>query len=129
VSHPNAELLQRAFAAFGRDALTVARTLADDIVWRVPGDTVMSGEYRGRDAVLQFLRQTLVQSDGTYRTELQYAVADDDRAVAVYRARGEREGRSLDIDQALFCVIRDGQIADVTAIPFDLHAFEAFWAA
>ena len=129
MSHPNAELLQRAFAAFGRDALTVARTLADDIVWRVPGDTVMSGEYRGRDAVLQFLRQTLVQSDGTYRTELQYAVADDDRAVAVYRARGEREGRSLDIDQALFCVIRDGQIADVTAIPFDLHAFEAFWAA
>jgi hypothetical protein len=128
VTHPNAELLQRAFAAFGRDALTVARTLADDIVWRVPGDTVMSGEYRGRDAVLQFLRQTLVQSDGTYRTELQYAVADDDRAVAVYRARGERKGRSLDIDQALFCVIRDGQIADVTAIPFDLHAFEAFWA-
>lgn len=128
MTHPNAELLQRAFAAFGRDALTVARTLADDIVWRVPGDTVMSGEYRGRDAVLQFLRQTLVQSDGTYRTELQYAVADDDRAVAVYRARGEREGRSLDIDQALFCVIRDGQIADVTAIPFDLHAFEAFWA-
>ena len=128
MTHPNAELLQRAFAAFGRDALTVARTLADDIVWRVPGDTVMSGEYRGRDAVLQFLRQTLVQSDGTYRTELQYAVADDDRAVAVYRARGERKGRSLDIDQALFCVIRGGQIADVTAIPFDLHAFEAFWA-
>jgi ketosteroid isomerase-like protein len=128
VTHPNAELLQRAFAAFGRDALTVARTLADDIVWRVPGDTVMSGEYRGRDAVLQFLRQTVVQSDGTYRTELQYAVADDDRAVAVYRARGEREGRTLDIHQALFCVIRDGQIADVTAIPFDLHAFEAFWA-
>lgn len=128
MTHPNAELLQRAFAAFGRDALVVARTLADDIVWRVPGDTVMSGEYRGRDAVLQFLRQTVVQSDGTYRTELQYAVADDDRAVAVYRARGEREGRTLDIDQALFCVIRDGQIADVTAIPFDLHAFEAFWA-
>lgn len=128
MTHPNAELLQRAFAAFGRDALTVARTLADDIVWRVPGDTVMSGEYRGRDAVLQFLRQTVVQSDGTYRTELQYAVADDDHAVAVYRARGERDGRTLDIDQALFCVIRDGQIADVTAIPFDLHAFEAFWA-
>jgi ketosteroid isomerase-like protein len=128
VTHPNAELLRRAFAAFGRDALVVARSLADDIVWRVPGTNAMSGEYDGRDAVLQFLRQTLVLSGGTYRTELQYVVVDDDRAVAVYRARGEREGRTLDIDQALFCVIRDGKIADVTAVPFDYPVFDAFWA-
>jgi hypothetical protein len=125
--HSNAELLERAFAAFGRDALAVARTLAEDVVWRVPGDTVMSGEYRGRDDVLRFLRQTRVQSDNTYRTELRYVVADDDRAVAVYRACGERKGRSLDIEQALFCVIRDGQIADVTAVPFDFPAFAEFW--
>ena len=128
MSHPNAELLQRAFGAFGRDALVVARSLADDIVWRVPGANAMSGEYEGRDAVLRFLRQTLVLSGGTYRTELQYVVADDARAVAVYRARGERNGRTLDIDQALFCGIRDGQIADVTAVPLDFPAFDAFWA-
>ena len=126
--HSNAELLERAFAAFGRDALTVARTLAEDVVWRVPGDTVMSGEYRGRDDVLQFLRQTRVQSADTYRTELQYVVADDDRAVAVYRARGERNGRTLDIEQALFCVIRDGVLADVTAVPLDYPAFVEFWS-
>ncbi len=128
MTHPNAELLERAFAAFGRDALAVARSLADDIVWRVPGSNAMSGEYVGRDATLQFLRQTVVLSNGTYRTELQYVVADDARAVAVYRARGEREGRTLDIEQALFCEICDGQIADVTAVPFDFQAFEAFWA-
>ena len=128
MSHPNAEILERAFSAFGRDALVVARTLADDIVWRVPGTNAMSGDYVGRDAVLQFLRQTLVLSGGTYRTELRYVVADDGRAVAVYGARGEREGRTLDIDQALFCVIRDGRIADVTAVPFDFPAFDAFWA-
>jgi ketosteroid isomerase-like protein len=127
VTNANAELLERAFAAFGRDALAVARTLADDVVWRVPGDTVMSGEYRGRDDVLQFLRQTRVQSDDTYRTELQYVTTSDDRAVAVYRARGERNGRTLDVDQALFCVIRDGVIADVTAVPFDYPAFVEFW--
>lgn len=126
--HSNAELLQRTFDGFGRDALAVARTLAADVVWRVPGDTVMSGEYRGRDEVLQFLRQTRVQSDNTYRTELQYVVADDERAVAVYRARGERKGRSLDIDQALFCVIRDGVLADVTAVPLDYPAFVEFWS-
>ena len=127
--HSNAELLERVFGAFGRDALALARTLDDDVVWRVPGDTVMSGEHRGRDDVLQFLRQTRVQSDNTYRTELRYVVADDDRAVAVYRAQGERNGRTLDIEQALFCEIRDGRLSDVTAVPFDFPAFVAFWSA
>ena len=128
MSHPSSELIRRAFNAFGRDPIVVARSLAEDIVWRVPGTSPMSGEYRGRDAVLQFLRQTMVLTDRTYRTELQYVVSEDDRAVAVYRARGEREGRTLDIDQALFCVIRDGKIADVTAVPLDFPAFDAFWS-
>ena len=109
--------------------MAVARTLADDVVWRVPGDTVMSGEYRGRDDVLRFLRETRVQSDNSYRTELQYVVADDERAIAVYRACGERKGRTLDIEQALFCVVRDDVLADVTAVPFDFPAFAAFWGA
>ncbi len=128
MSNPSAELLRRAFDAFGRDPLTVARTLAADIVWRVPGETQMSGEYRGRDAVLQFLRQTMVLTDRTYKTELQYVTADGDRAVAVYRARGTRGERRLDIEQALFCVIADETIKDVTAVPFDFPAFSAFWS-
>jgi ketosteroid isomerase-like protein len=128
LSHPNVALLERIFGGFGRDALVVARTLADDVVWHVPGTNAMSGEYAGRDATLQFLRQTLVLSGGTYRTELKYVVADDNHAVAVYRAQGEREGRTLDIDQALFCEIRDGKIARVNAVPLDFPAFDAFWA-
>jgi ketosteroid isomerase-like protein len=127
MTHPNAELVERVFGAFGREAIVVARTLAEDVVWRVPGSNAMSGEYHGRDAVLKFLRQTIVLTDDTYRSELRYVVADDVRAVAVYRARGERNGRSLDIDQALFCEVRDGRLADVTAVPFDFAAFESFW--
>jgi ketosteroid isomerase-like protein len=97
-------------------------------VWRVAGANAMSGEYRGRDAILRFLRETLLLTGGTYRTELRYVVADDERAVAVYRARGERDARSIDIDQALFCVVRDGRLAEITAVPFDAAAFDAFWA-
>ena len=128
MTHPNAELLERAFAAFGRDALSLARALADDIVWTVPGDTPLSGEYRGRETVLQFLRRTMTETDGTYRSQLRYVVADDERAVAVYRATGARKGRTIDIDQALFCEIRGGQLARVDAVPFDATAFAAFWA-
>jgi ketosteroid isomerase-like protein len=128
LKHPNAVLLERLFGAFGKDPMGVARGIAEDAVWRVGGTSAMSGEYRGRDAILRFLRETLVLTGGTYRTELRYVVADDERAVAVYRARGERDGRTIDIDQALFCIVREGRLADVTAVPFDAAAFDAFWA-
>jgi ketosteroid isomerase-like protein len=128
LTHANALFLERLFGAFGSDPLTVARGIAEDAVWRVVGASAMSGEYRGRDEILRFLRETTVLTGGTYRVELKYVLADDERAVAVYRARGERDGRTIDIDQALFCVVRDGQLAAVTAVPFDGAAFEAFWS-
>ena len=127
MTHPNAELVERLFAAFGRDPLAVGRAFAPDAVWRVAGANSMTGEYRGPKAILRFLRHTGVLTNGTYRSSLKYVVADDERAVAVYRASGERNGRTIDIDQALFCVIRDGLVAEVTAVPFDAAAFDAFW--
>jgi uncharacterized protein len=123
-----AEVVERAFGAFGRDPLLVARAIAEDAIWRVAGGNAMSGEYQGRDAILRFLRQTQTLTDSSYRTELEYVVGDASRAVAVYRARGERaDGRAIDIEQALFCVVRDDQLVEVTAVPFDAAAFDAFW--
>jgi len=127
MTHPNAELVERLFGAFGRDRGALAAALVDDAVWRVTGANRMAGEYRGREAILAFLRETAVLTNGTYRAELRYAVADDERAVAVYRATGGRDGRTIDIDQALFCVVRDGRLAEITAVPFDGAAFDAFW--
>jgi ketosteroid isomerase-like protein len=128
VTHPNAELVERLFGGFRRDPVSVARAFALYAVWRVTGANPMTGEYRGRDEILRFLRRTGVLTNGTYRADLRYVVADGDRAVAVYRASGERDGRTLDIDQALFCVIRDGLLVEITAVPFDATAFDAFWA-
>jgi len=125
--HPNAALVRRLFAAFGRDPMVVAAALARDVVWRVPGNTVMSGEYRGRRNVVEFLRRTGPETDGTYRSRLHTVLADDDWAVAIYRASGTRNGIDLDIEQALVFRISDGVLQDVTAVPLDA-AFERFWA-
>jgi uncharacterized protein len=125
--HPNAALVRRLFAAFGKDPLVVAAALARDVVWRVPGDTVMSGEYRGRRDVVEFLRRTGLETDGTYHGRLHTVLADDDWAVAIYRAVGTRNGMDLDIEQALVIRVADGAVQDVTAVPLD-PAFERFWA-
>jgi len=125
--HPNAALVRRLFAAFGKDAMVVSAALARDVVWRVPGNTVMSGEYRGRRDVVEFLRRTGLETGGTYGSDLHTVFADDDWAVAIYRATGSRNGIDLDVDQALVIRIVDGLLHDVTAVPLD-SAFERFWA-
>ena len=99
-----------------------------EVVWRVRGDNPMTGEYRGRRDVAEFLRRTTQETDGTYRSELQWCVADDERGVALYRATGTRAGRECDVEIALLCEFREGRIADATAVPVDAKAFDAFWS-
>ncbi len=125
--HPNAALIRRLFAAFGRDPKVIAAALARDVVWRVPGNTIMSGEYRGPREVVEFLRRTGLETEGTYRSRLHTVLADDDWAVAIYRAMGNRNGIDLDVDQALVIRCEDGRLKEVTAVPLD-SAFDAFWA-
>ena len=125
--HPNAALTRRLFAAFGRDAMQISAALTRDIVWRVPGTTAMSGEYRGRRAVVEFLRRTGLETGGTYRSTLITVLADDEWGLAVYRASGSRNGLELDVDQALVIRFEDGCLKAVTAVPLD-SAFDAFWA-
>ena len=125
--HPNAALTRRLFDAFGRDPKVIAAALARDVVWRVPGNTVMSGEYRGPRDVVEFLRRTGLETGGTYRSRLHTVVADDDWGLAVYRAYGTRNGIDLDVDQALVIRFADGQLKEVTAVPLD-STFDAFWA-
>ena len=125
--HPNAALVRRLFGAFGNDPMAVSAALARDVVWRVPGNTVMSGEYRGRREVVEFLRRTGLETGGTYRSRLHTVFADDEWAVAIYRAMGSRNGIDLDVDQALVFKFDDGVISEVTAVPLD-SAFDAFWS-
>lgn len=125
--HPNAELTRRVFASFGRNAMAISAALARDIVWRVPGSTIMSGEYRGRRAVIEFLRRTGLETGGTYRSKLHTVLANDEWGLAVYRAWGSRNGIDLDVNQAFVIRFEDGCWKDVTAVPLDA-AFDAFWA-
>jgi uncharacterized protein len=125
--HPNAALTRRVFGAFGKDAKQISSALTRDIVWRVPGSTAMSGEYRGRRDVVEFLRRTGLETNGTYGSKLHTVLANDDWGLAVYRAWGKRNGIDLDVDQAFVIRFEDGQWKEVTAVPLDA-AFDAFWA-
>ena len=124
------ERVRRVFDAFGGgDKRALFDVIAADAVWVVPGETPMSRVYDGRDQIFHLFRETRRLTGGSYRSELRWALANGEHATAVYRATGERLGRTLDIDQVLLIDHTDGIWQRITAIPSDPPAFEHFWAA
>ena len=126
--HENVEGVRRVFSAFGGgDKRALYEVIAEDAVWRVPGTVPVSRVYRGRQEIFGLFRETRRLTGQTYRSELRWALADDEHAVAVYRASGTRPGRSLDIDQVLLIDLADERWRQIVALPTDPVAFGEFW--
>jgi uncharacterized protein len=128
----NAEALagiNRVFAAFrGGDPRALFDVIAEDATWIVNGTVPVAQEYVGRERIFELFRETRRLTEGSYRSTLRWSLADDEHAVAVYRAQGRRLGRELDIDQVLLIEHELGIWRHITAIPSDPPAFEVFWA-
>lgn len=126
----NEALVRTIFDAFGRQEGFALRGLfAEDAVWTVPGRGVMAGVYRGRGEIFRFLGRLPKETEGTYGSELRDVLASEQRAAAMYLARGTRLGRTLELEQVLLFSIEGGLVRDVLALPSDPEVFEGFWAA
>ena len=123
------EGIRRVFAAFtGGDPRALFEVIAADATWVVNGTVSVAQVYEGRSRIFELFRDTRRLTDNTYLSTLRWSLADDEHAVAVYRAQGSRLGRELDIDQILLIDHVDGVWQHVVAVPSDPPAFEAFWA-
>ncbi len=112
--HPNAALVRQALEALlGGDLATFSTAFADDVVWHVPGDGPLAGEYRGLASLLALFGRQVGLSDGTLQVELHDVMASDDHAVAWQQITAERDGFLLDVVEALVFHIRDGKVAEV----------------
>jgi ketosteroid isomerase-like protein len=94
VTHPNRQLVERAYDAFARgDIPTVLGILDKRIQWHVPGQTLLSGDYNGRDEVLAFFNTCMKLSDGTLRIDVHDIVANDARVFVLCTVSATRSGR------------------------------------
>jgi ketosteroid isomerase-like protein len=125
----NEALVRRIFEAFARkEGFALRGLFAENAVWSVPGNGVMAGVHRGRDEIFRFLARLPKETDGTYGSTLRDVLVSDERAAALYTARGTRRGVTLELDQVLLFQIADGLVQEVLALPSDPEAFEEFWA-
>ncbi|HEX2031587.1 MAG TPA: nuclear transport factor 2 family protein [Actinomycetota bacterium] len=129
MAHPNVERLQAfldAYAAGDRDAL--GRSLADDAVWHIGGTHRLSGDYRGRQAILDYFDTVGRETGNSLKLEPLELLANDRRGAAFLRVTGERPGRTLDVTMAeAFVFGADGAIQEFWAHATDQGAIDRFW--
>jgi uncharacterized protein len=129
MAHPNDDLLQGFLDAYGaNDRDAVGRSLADDAVWHVGGTHRFSGDYRGRDDILDYFDHVGSETGGTLRLEPIELMANENRGAAFLRVTGEREGKRLDVTMAeAFQFDGEGRIREFWAHATDQDAIDAFW--
>lgn len=129
-AHPNVDLIQRGFDYFNAaDMAGLAELLDENVSQHMAGaNQVFSGDHHGRDNVFAMYGRLGETSGGTFRAELEHVWANDDTAVAVYRAIAERDGKRLDMRNALLFSISNGKVTKLVDIPEDADAQDAFWS-
>ncbi len=128
VTHPNEDLVRKGFAAFqSGDMATLNELFADDMVWHTPGRNRLSGDYRGKPAVMGFFQETVELTGGTFKLEIHDVLANDTHGVALVHATAEREGRKLDADSVQVFHIVDGKVTEQWLTNNDQYAGDEFW--
>ena len=100
----NIEKTRKAYAAFAAaDIDAASENLADDIEWIVPGNSVVSGTYRGKDDVIGFWIRL---AEKGFTTEPEHFLGDDDRVVVL--SKTTTDGHIS--DEADVLTFRDGKV-------------------
>ena len=110
-----------------RDAMGAA--LADDAVWHVGGAHRLSGDYRGRDAILDYFETVWMETADTMKLAPLEVMANDRHGAAFLHVTAERHGQPLDVVLAEeFRFDEDGRILEFWAHANDQAAIDRFWA-
>lgn len=115
--HPNVLAYLRTVEAFRHGDLdTVASLIAEDVVWHVPGDHPLAGEYVGRERLLEFLAR-LGPLGFTIREHDVFA--DDEHLCALSFIGARREGLEVEMRVVSVFHFREGRQTERWFYPED----------
>jgi uncharacterized protein len=128
--HPNVQLMQKVYAAFGvGDVETAGSYWTEDAVHHYPGHSPLSGEHKGLAESISFANKIFELTDGNLSMDVLEIGASDNHAFALLQTRYERKGRVLEMPFVNVARIEDGLIAEFWTYPNDVYATDEFWNA
>jgi ketosteroid isomerase-like protein len=126
--HPNLERARAGYEAFAAgDLAAVSDLLSDNIVWHSGGSNVLTGDYKGKEAVLGFFGLLMQESDGSFRNEIHDMLANDEHGVALVTMSATRGGKSFEGNLVHIFHMSDGNMTEFWAIPEDQSRYDEFW--
>lgn len=122
----NIQVVRDFFAAYGEGDLDgIAKVMAKDVKWHIPGRHPLSGTKVGRDEVVAFFNQ--LKSAG-FKAEPIYFGADGKHVVDIHRGWSNAPGKpNVDTIWALVYRIKDGKIVEATNLSADQDAANFFF--
>ena len=128
--HANVDFIRRGFDTFNAaDVEGLSAIMDENMVQHMTGNNIVfSGDHHGRGNVLAMYGRIGEASGGTFRAIPEGIWGNDDRVVVTYRAKAERDGRTLDMLNAIVFEVRNGKITEITDIPADVDEQDAFWS-
>ena len=129
-AHPNLAKLDALIASFqAGDLEAVIDAYAEDGIYRVAGDNIVSGNFRGHDEIRDFFIHLATVTGGTMRLDVVDTLADDDHAVMFWHLTAEREGKTLDATGTMaFKIDADGKFSESWFLYDDQRAYDAFYS-
>ncbi len=103
---------------------TISRVFDDNIEWHSAGTSPLSGDYRGKEAVIGYFGKLMELTEGTFHQEIHAILADDDHVVVV-TDYGHDKPKSFTGHSVFVWHVRDGKAAECWALPADQAAAAA----
>jgi uncharacterized protein len=100
-----------------RDWNAVRRLLADEIVWHEPGQEDYSGDYRGREDVVDLLEKLVAVTEGTFQLVPEAFLNSVEHSAVLVRWWAERQGRRSEGNELAVYRLRDGEVAEAWFYP------------
>lgn len=128
--HPHAALVRQGYDAFSRGDTDTLRTLmTGDCTHHVPGDHLLSGDYKGQDNCINLYQRLFEETGGTFNVDLERVLVDGrGHAVSVHRYTAERGGKRIEQNGALVFRIVGDKMTDIDECQEDMDKEAEFWA-
>ncbi|HEY1508344.1 MAG TPA: nuclear transport factor 2 family protein [Solirubrobacteraceae bacterium] len=106
----------------------LSELLADEIVWHVPGTSPIAGDYRGKQAVLDYFGARRAMAAGRIEITKHGELVGDDVVVALADGHARLGSGEARWRTAGAYRVADQKIAEAWLVPLDADAFDEAWA-
>jgi ketosteroid isomerase-like protein len=135
MAHPHTAQIEKGFEALSNQHLEALQELmADNIVYHAPryvppdhhGPTPLSGDFKGREAVMDVIKKSFELSDGGVEQEVIDMCADDHYAFALVHGQASRKGKTIKGQSVWVFRLDSGKIVEAWLYG-DAVPYAEFW--